>query len=191
MLAGAQRLDRLHSVKKNWSCDVHGLHCGIAEGFVQRCPYPHVEWSSLCRVPRDQPIKPASGLGLDSWDDAPDGDVADSGHNPIEHVGEPLPCSPLRLSASKLKAGQSRPSVSIFEESSFKLDPAQLLLGSDCVFRGLGDAELDHGLGLDLNGLACLRVTSYAGLAVRLHQTAEAGDDKHAVLFGVFDGDVG
>src|SRR3981081_1436245 len=75
-------------------------------------------------------------------------------------------------------------------QSIFKLDPVELLLGGDCVFRGLGDEELPHGLRLDLNGLAGLRIASYAGLAVRLHQTAETGDDKHTVLLGFFDGNL-
>src|SRR6267378_6979641 len=77
--------------------------------------------------------------------------------------------------ATKLKAGLSRPSESIST-------PTLRLLRSDCVLGSLGDAELHHGLCLDLDGFAGLRIASDAGLAVRFHQPAEAGHDKHAVF---------
>ena len=67
----------------------------------------------------------------------------------------------------------------------------KLLFRGDRVFRGLGDAELHNGLRLDLDGFAGLRVASHAGLAVRLHQAAQAGDDEYAVLLGLFDRGVG
>src|SRR5580704_9295720 len=76
--------------------------------------------------------------------------------------------------AEKSKAGLSRPSYRSHHELR--------LFGSDCVLGSLGDAELYHGLGLDLNGLAGLRIASDAGFAVRFHQPAEAGHNEHAVL---------
>src|SRR5215813_9164223 len=60
------------------------------------------------------------------------------------------------------------------------------LLGSDCILRGLGDAELYNGLSLDLNRFAGLRVPSHAGLALRLYQTTQSGDDEYTVLLGLF-----
>src|SRR5690242_13631991 len=68
---------------------------------------------------------------------------------------------------------------------------AKLLLGSDRVLGGLGDAELHDSLGLDLDGFAGLWVASHAGFTVRLHQAAQAGHDEHAVLLGFFDSDIG
>src|SRR6185312_16782583 len=67
-----------------------------------------------------------------------------------------------------------------------KLESQELLLGrSDRVLRGLGDAELDDGLGLDLDGLAGLGVAADAGLALRLDELAESGDGELAVLLGL------
>jgi protein-S-isoprenylcysteine O-methyltransferase Ste14 len=63
-----------------------------------------------------------------------------------------------------------------------------LLRWGDRVLGGLGHAELDHRLGLDLDGFAGLRVASDAGLALRLHQAADAGNHKYAVLLGFLDG---
>src|SRR5215467_11959146 len=63
----------------------------------------------------------------------------------------------------------------------------KLLLGSDRVLRGFGDAELHDGLRLDLDRFAGLRVASGASLAVRLYQAAQAGHDKKAILLGFFD----
>ena len=39
----------------------------------------------------------------------------------------------------------------------------------DAVFRCLGHAELDHGLGLDLDRFAGLRIATHACLALSLH----------------------
>src|SRR5579864_8858576 len=61
------------------------------------------------------------------------------------------------------------------------------LLGSDCVFRGLGHTELHDSLGLDLDWFAGLRVAAHAGFAVGLHQAAQSGDYEYPVLFGLFD----
>src|ERR1039458_3018642 len=66
--------------------------------------------------------------------------------------------------------------------------PGLLLWRSDGVLGDLGDAELDHGLGLDLDRLAGLRVAAHARLAFRLHQFADAGNGELAVLLGLFDG---
>src|SRR5207244_6247492 len=41
--------------------------------------------------------------------------------------------------------------------------------------------------GFDLDRFAGLRIASHAGFAMRLHQTAQAGNDEHAVLLGLFD----
>jgi hypothetical protein len=63
-----------------------------------------------------------------------------------------------------------------------------LLGGRDDVLGGLGHAELDHGLGLDLDGCAGLGVAADAGLALCLYEAADAGDNEDAVLLGFLDG---
>src|ERR1700677_2691483 len=63
-----------------------------------------------------------------------------------------------------------------------------LLWRRDNVLGGLGHAELHHGLGLDLDGLAGLRVAAHASLALGLHQTADTGDYEHPALLGLLDG---
>src|SRR5436190_1785199 len=60
-------------------------------------------------------------------------------------------------------------------------------LGGDGIFGSFCHAEFYNCLGFDLDGFASLRVTAHTGFAVRLHQTAEAGDDEDVVLFGFFD----
>src|SRR3954468_5391360 len=67
----------------------------------------------------------------------------------------------------------------------------KLLLGGDRVLSGLGHAELHNRLRLDLNGFTGLRVASDARLAVRLHQTSDAGNDEYAVLLSFLDRGVG
>src|SRR5580692_9336979 len=57
-----------------------------------------------------------------------------------------------------------------------------LLYGSDDVLGGLGHTELDNCLGLDLDGCASLWVAANAGLALCLHETADAGDHEDAIL---------
>src|ERR1700722_1852217 len=52
----------------------------------------------------------------------------------------------------------------------------------DGVLGSLGHAELDHGLGFDLDGLASLGIAPHPCLPLCLHQPAEPGDDKHAIL---------
>src|SRR5664279_5408031 len=82
----------------------------------------------------------------------------------------------------KLKGGSSR-------ASPFVLQWGKLLLGGgNDVLGSLGYAELDNGLGLDLDGRAGLRVAADAGLALCLYEPADAGDDKYAVLLGFLDG---
>src|SRR5260370_29007264 len=46
------------------------------------------------------------------------------------------------------------------------------------VLEGLGGAQAHHGLGLDLDGLAGLRVAAHARLAVGFHRAADIGDDE-------------
>src|SRR2546426_2149985 len=46
------------------------------------------------------------------------------------------------------------------------------------VLEGLGSAQAHHGLGLDLDGLAGLRVAAHARLAVGFHRAADIGDDE-------------
>jgi hypothetical protein len=77
-------------------------------------------------------------------------------------------------------------------EPAFVIDLAwrELFLGSDGILGGLGYAELYHGLGLNLDGLASLRIASDTRLAVRLHQPAQAGHNEYAVLLGFFDGGI-
>ena len=74
---------------------------------------------------------------------------------------------------------------------AFKIALYNLLLGGDRVFCGLGDAELYNGLRFDLDGFAGLRVASYASFAMRLHPTAQAGNNEDAVLLGFFTRSVG
>src|SRR5271157_4562056 len=63
----------------------------------------------------------------------------------------------------------------------------KLLLGCDRVLRGLGHAELNHGLGRNLDCFAGLRIAAHARLAVRLHQTAHTRQYEYAGLLGLFD----
>src|ERR1035441_2950108 len=62
-----------------------------------------------------------------------------------------------------------------------------LLRWGDHVLGGLGHAELDYGLGLDLDGCAGLGVAADARLALRLDEPADAGDDENAVLLGFLE----
>src|SRR6266446_1922943 len=55
---------------------------------------------------------------------------------------------------------------------------AQPELREGGVLEGLGSAQAHHGLGLDLDGLAGLRVAAHARLAVGFHRTADIGDDE-------------
>src|SRR5580698_10667616 len=87
-------------------------------------------------------------------------------------------------SAAKTK-GRPKPAFEINHKQNLRL------LRSDRVLRGLGDAELHHGLGLDLDGFAGLRIPSHAGFAVGLHQAAQSGDNEHAVLLRLFDSRIG
>src|SRR6202012_2650950 len=65
---------------------------------------------------------------------------------------------------------------------------SELLLGrSDRILRGLGDAELDDGLGLNLDGLAGLGVAADAGLSLCLYELAESRNGELAVLLGLLD----
>src|SRR5215470_17602822 len=57
-----------------------------------------------------------------------------------------------------------------------------LLLAKHRVLQALREAELAHALGGNLEGLAGLRITADARLAVREDQLAEAGQEKHAAL---------
>src|ERR1039457_2289385 len=69
--------------------------------------------------------------------------------------------------------------------------PGLLFRRSDGVLGDLGDAELDHGLGLDLDRLAGLRVAAHACLAFCLHQLADAGNGELAALLGFLNGQLG
>src|ERR1700730_10489245 len=60
-------------------------------------------------------------------------------------------------------------------------------LRRDRVLRGLCHAELYDRLRLGLNWFAGLRVASHAGLAMRLHEAAEAGHNEHTVLLRFFN----
>jgi len=68
------------------------------------------------------------------------------------------------------------------------LNRLKLLGTEDRVLRGLGDAELHHTLGLDLDGFAGLGVAAHAGGAVLQHQLADAGQSESIlrVLVGEF-----
>src|SRR5581483_7849031 len=87
-------------------------------------------------------------------------------------------------------------SMAVFEGKTTKAGRApafhykgnqELLLGSDGVLGGLGDAEFHHRLRLDLDRFAGLRIAANASLAVRLHQASQAGHHEDAVLFGFFN----
>src|SRR5437660_6277332 len=60
--------------------------------------------------------------------------------------------------------------------------PPVLLLAKHRVLQALGEAELAHALGRDLDGLAGLRVAADAGLPIREHELAEAGKNERAAL---------
>ena len=61
-----------------------------------------------------------------------------------------------------------------------------LLYSENRVLRRLGDSEFDYGLGWNLDLLLRFGVEARARLPFLLHQLAEAGQDKFAVLFGRF-----
>ena len=64
---------------------------------------------------------------------------------------------------------------------------AELLLYSENrVLRRLGDSEFDYGLGWNLDLLLRFGIEARARFPLLLHQLAEAGQDKFAVLFGLF-----
>ena len=70
--------------------------------------------------------------------------------------------------------------------------PTKLLLRrSDGVLGDLGDAELDDGLGLDLDGFAGLGVAAETSLALCLDELADAGNGELTVLLGFLDGGLG
>src|SRR5579871_3172062 len=98
-------------------------------------------------------------------------------------MGQPKGCPRMNSLNKKSKAG-SGPAFNTNSKST-------LLLGGDRVFCGFGDAELHDRLCLDLDRFARLRIASDAGLAMRLYQAAEAGDDEDSVLLGLFDCGVG
>src|SRR5262249_2814475 len=57
-----------------------------------------------------------------------------------------------------------------------------LLLAKHRVLEALSEAELAHALGGNLDGLAGLRITADARLAIREDQLAEARQEKYAAL---------
>src|SRR6202047_3878466 len=69
--------------------------------------------------------------------------------------------------------------------------PSLLLDRGDDVLGSLGYAELHHGLGLDLDRRAGLRVAANAGLALSLDEAADARDDEYPILLGLLDGCLG
>src|SRR5215208_3711020 len=61
-----------------------------------------------------------------------------------------------------------------------------LLLGAeDGILGGLGDAELDHLLGRNLNGLAGRGVSPFTRLAVDQHELSDARDGEGALRLPV------
>ena len=64
---------------------------------------------------------------------------------------------------------------------------AELLLYSENrVLRRLGNSEFNDGLGWNLDLLLRFGIEARARFPLLLHQLAEAGQDKFAVLFGRF-----
>src|SRR6201994_3089177 len=64
-------------------------------------------------------------------------------------------------------------------------NPLLLLRRRDRVLRRLRHAELHHGLCLDLDRLARLRIAAHARLALCLHQSAQSRDHEYAVFLGI------
>src|SRR5579859_3509754 len=80
----------------------------------------------------------------------------------------------------------------VLQRSTFATRRPRLLLDrGDDVLGSLGYAELNHGLGLDLDRRAGLRVAANAGLALCLDEAADARDDEYPVLLGLLDGRFG
>src|SRR5207302_2682025 len=197
VLSGTEGLNRLGSVEEYWRSDVHSLHRGICESLLERGPGLCGELRGFRGIASDHAVEAASGFRLNGGDYAADGDVADSDDDPVEHgssfawgghsgvsgslriTGQPKAAVPtwfVQIPAWKIKGRLlGRP----FAEKEVKL-----LLGGDRVLRSFRDAELHDGLRLDLDGFAGLRIAASAGLAVRLHQAAEAGNDENATLLG-------
>jgi hypothetical protein len=69
--------------------------------------------------------------------------------------------------------------------------PAILLLyPQNRVFCRLGDSEFNDSLGWNLDFLPRLRIKARARLSLLLHKLAKTGQDKFAVLFDRFVGEV-
>ena len=65
-----------------------------------------------------------------------------------------------------------------------------LLYPQNPVLCGLGNAKFDDGLGWNLDLLLRLGIYPDAGLPLLLYEFAKTGQDKFAVLFNLFVGDV-
>src|SRR5882724_5652705 len=87
-----------------------------------------------------------------------------------------------RVNFKKVKASDKLALCNIFFCRGRKL-----FLGSDYVFYGLGNAELYHGLGRDLNGFSGLRIASHTRFPVGFYQASQARNHEPAVLFGFLD----
>src|SRR5580704_12312534 len=202
MSAGSKRLDGLRGVKKNRSRDVNRIDGRICEGLAEIRPDLRLVGCGFRRIACDQAIQAASGLSLNGGNHAADRDVTDSDDDPVQH-GIVIPiirslrrnhrarnfligitCISLSKSVSTVKKSKAG------AKPAFGSFPVKLLFGSDCVFGGLGDAELYDSLRLDLNGFARLRIASNAGLTMRFHEPAQAGHNEHTVLFSFLYCDV-
>jgi hypothetical protein len=65
-----------------------------------------------------------------------------------------------------------------------------LLRTENRVLRCFGDAKFDDGLGWNLDLLLRLWIKAHARLPLLLYEFAKTGQDKFAVLFNLFVGDV-
>src|ERR1041385_2374379 len=66
-----------------------------------------------------------------------------------------------------------------------------LLLRKNRVFHAFAYAELERGLGRNLNGFARRRVSAFASFSLRAYELAEAGQSKLSVGFDFVAREVG
>src|SRR5260370_8794978 len=93
--------------------------------------------------------------------------------------------------AAVVNVRKSKPGKTLGRPYRCFLVTARLLLDpQNRVLCGLGNTKFDDGLGWNLDLLLRLWIKARARLPLLLHQLAKTGQDKFAVLFGGFVGDV-
>src|SRR5437764_5852821 len=93
-----------------------------------------------------------------------------------------MPCQTRGSVAEATEGADGRP-VSAEDAWRSGAGRRDLLLAKHRVLHALGEAELAHALGRDLDRLARLRIAAHPRLAVRQHQFPEARKDETVLRF--------